>query len=450
MRVKKLILKCSYCESTFSTTQDNLNYNCPHCGGSNDSASIIDTIEEEIPAPKPPRKKKNPIILICVIVGILFFGLPLLSFIIRGVVTISTNSEKTYDTTYQITNDAWKTDAKTSFILTPMEKLLSAFEAEDYDAILELVYLPEGSIYDKESFTKLLKQDSDYSILLGQHYEISYISSAYSGDSSVTNFSVSLKRESENEEIENYSIHCRFMSDGGAWKLRLDNCFHYGLQYMLPAQGTIYFDDIELPESIISIRNPQGSNSMIYRIPAMTKTLHTVTYETVFGTINTTIENDDKTYSDRDPNPVLEIENGSKLSNDIYMQINKFCKKMVRVSYGLEDISILDEFLSSDYGQDVLEEQISCFQQKIKEDNGEFENDGDGHLYRAFPVSTDEICVIFNFHAGDTINRQFFMHHSSEGALKVTMENGKIVLKSFKDNGMFECDSRSRYHELPW
>lgn len=77
---KSYIIKCSYCSSLFQLPETELNFDCPHCGGTNDREAIVEVKEEKVfipdppKTPKPPKRKKNYSCLITFLCLLLFLG----------------------------------------------------------------------------------------------------------------------------------------------------------------------------------------------------------------------------------------------------------------------------------------------------------------------------------------------------------------------------------------
>ncbi len=457
----KFAIRCPYCGNSYIAEEGTLT--CKGCGAQNGLEHVVQVLEEaedvkqrtanrrEEQMHQQRIKESNARIenqrfdtrakhLIPIIIAA-FFAVCFVGCGIIGALSTAVSEVHMQSTVKQQREEEekqWNEEAEIKRVLPVLETFMDTMHNEDFATMLTCMHLPEGSYTLENSLEKNIR-NSKLSALLGQENEITKV--VYTGYSSVYDL------DCYDVTVGDGTYEFLFRISNGKWGLVISDAFFYNYELCVPANCTVYLNDVALSaDAIVERKSREGIEYAYYNVPVLAKGEYEVRLDTVSGTYTTKyLTSDEYGYDEILVDAMFDDwhKEGIGVLEDIWMAVITNC-----VTAG--EISELRQY----FIDDISDEEIEKYREEMK---GFIHNEALGELKncrlqnmeieQCLFFAEDEVACVFRAKAAGDTERDYTINNDIRTLLYLKYEDACWKLSRVEEGTFFGC--KYGYNSIP-
>lgn len=449
----KFAVKCPYCGNSYIAEQGTLT--CKGCGAQNGLEHVVRIVEEaeDVKQRTANRREEQmhqqrikesnarienqrfdtrakyfiPIIIV-VLIALSFVGCGIIGALSTAVTEVH---RQTTVKQKQIEEEKkWNEEEEVKRVLPTLETFMDSLQNEDFETMLTCTYLPEGSYTLEGSLEKNIRK-SKLSALLGQENEITKV--VYGGYSSVYDV------DYYDVTVGDNTYEFLFRISNGKWGLVIRDAFFYNYEIRIPANCTVYINDVALiPDAIVERQIESGIEFAYYKVPVLAKGEHEIRLDTVSGTYTEKfIPSDESGYDSILVGSMFADwhKEGIEILEDVWMAV------MTNVVTA-GDVSELRQYFTDD----ISDEEIEKFKEEMKsfiydKDMGELKNCElkKMQMEQCLFFAEDELACEFRADATGVTNKDYTVTNTVRAVLHLKYVDECWKLSKVEEGTFFGC-----------
>lgn len=442
----KFAVKCPYCGNNYIAEEGTLK--CKGCGAQNGLENVVRVIEdaEEIKQRAENRREEQmhqqrikesnarienqkfdtrakyllPIIILVVfVVG--FAGCAVVGVITTALSEVQ--SQKVIEQKKAAEEAKWDEKEEVKRVLPTITAFVESLSNEDFAAMMECMYLPEGSYALEKSLEKTMRS-SELSALIGRENEVAKIE--YLGKNGWLNS----ERYRLTVDDNTYELWLKIAN--GEWGVMEEDAFFYDYALYIPSDCTVYLNDVELNPITITAHEMRESEYSVYTIPAISKGEYTAQIDSAFGTYTAAYQPSKDTIDQHNGwDPVFKADTMTEWNKEATAFLHDVWTGMMELYMNGADVSAARQYFT----EDISDERIKkCFDAMSTFVNHKYY----GEMYNC-QISKEEITAA-RFTGYDSVTCVIYANAKAEnGSYNEDVMFRSLVGIKFTENGWKIC-----------